>query len=288
MTLSASAAYGSSSRVSFQNRPRWRGVPLVAPAIASWFVACSAWVLLPRARSWGSRGQSPPVASSPLGSKRRRSRDRRRHPLDVVVGGKRLDDSLERRPDCRDPVSLSATAVERLDDAEHRSDEPGGGRERSHQPGGFALSSYAASSRSNKAALILPRLWSEGKDLSRARLETTLLRKRRTSRIWERPRRPARERAGESDYRLCCMPRTMRASPASRPRPGPPRRERSRACGRRLRARVRVGDPQRCRLRGVNDCLQQRRTSTRAVVGGMHIEHIQSPRPCCSGIQGRP
>jgi len=55
----------------------------------------------------------------------------------------------------------------------------------------------------------------------------------------------------------------------------------------RLCTRVRVGDPQRHRLLRIDDRLQQRRSSTCAVVGGIYIEHIQLPRPRRSGIQGR-
>ncbi len=41
----------------------------------------------------------------------------------------------------------------------------------------------------------------------------------------------------------------------------------------RLCTRVRVGHPQRHRLLRIDDRLQQRRPSARAVVGGIHIEH---------------
>ena len=55
----------------------------------------------------------------------------------------------------------------------------------------------------------------------------------------------------------------------------------------RVRARVGIGDPERRRLRGVDDCLQQRSPSTCAVVGCIHVEHIQLPRPRRRSVQGR-
>jgi len=55
----------------------------------------------------------------------------------------------------------------------------------------------------------------------------------------------------------------------------------------RLCTRVRVGHPQRRRLLRIDDRLQQRRPSTRAMVGRIHLEHIQLPRPRCPGVQGR-
>ena len=76
-------------------------------------------------------------------------------------------------------------------------------------------------------------------------------------------------------------------SPAPRPRPGPSRRQRIRASG---RTPVREGSgrpPTAPPTPPVDDRLQQRPPSTRAVVGRIHIEHVQLPRPCRVGVQGR-
>jgi hypothetical protein len=77
-------------------------------------------------------------------------------------------------------------------------------------------------------------------------------------------------------------------SAAPRPRPGPPVGNEAVPAAERLGPRDRVGHPQRHRLLRIDDRLQQRRPSTCAEVGGMHIEHMQLPRPRRSGIQGGP
>jgi hypothetical protein len=55
----------------------------------------------------------------------------------------------------------------------------------------------------------------------------------------------------------------------------------------RLCARVLVGHPQRHRLLRIDDRLQQRRPRIRAVMGWIHIEHIELSRPRCRGVQRR-
>jgi hypothetical protein len=55
----------------------------------------------------------------------------------------------------------------------------------------------------------------------------------------------------------------------------------------RLRARVGIGDPQRCWLRRAEDGLEQCPPGAGAVVGCVDVEHVQLPRPRGHGILGR-
>ena len=68
-------------------------------------------------------------------------------------------------------------------------------------------------------------------------------------------------------------------SPASRRRPGSLRRRRSRACGRTPGPEGWGQLPTAPLTAREDDRLQQCQPSTRAVVGGDHIEHVQLPRP---------
>ena len=85
----------------------------------------------------------------------------------------------------------------------------------------------------------------------------------------------------------CAARRGPCESPAPRPRPGPSRRQRSRACGRTPAREGWDRRPTAPPTPRVDDGLQQRSPSTRAVVGCVHVEHVQLPRPRRRSVQGR-